>query len=309
MTMTHLGTSPGRPRRTQRTLRDRKKTLGFGLVTVAALAALLLLPTLARAEPDPRLGRDLYLDTPNNSGVSSLNASCTNCHGTVQMIRAQRLGSTAWGNVTFDRAMTGIGRALQRVADMQQFRALSQEQLEHLGAYLADVPRTDLAALDLVASASGATADQTITLRHAVTAAAGETLRVQTLAISAHSPPRFTLAGGTCSAGSTTLNASGSCTIVVRYTGNPGDSAAAPGTATLNVGLQVGTATTSRAVALSGSLAGATPPPSGGGGGGSSGDSGGGALGAGWLFALGLGALALARPRRGTGPRHRIDAG
>jgi hypothetical protein len=283
---------------TPRTRRDRRRTLGFGAVAIASLAALLLLPGVARAQPDPTVGRDLYLDTPNTSGVSTLSASCTNCHGTVQQLRTQRFGSSAWGDVSFDQAMTRIASAMNRIAPMQPFRALSTEQFEHIGAYIADVPRTDVAALDFVAGAAGATVDQTVTLRHATTAGAGDTLRVQSIALGAHSPARFTLNGGSCVAGTTALNASGTCTVSVRYTGDPAHSATAPLNVPLTLRLQVGSATVNRAVTLTGSVTGATPPPGGGGGGTASGsDSGGGALGAGWLVALAAAAAALRRRR------------
>lgn len=292
--MTHTRLPPPRARR------DRKRTVGLALVTLASFAALLLLPGLARAQGDPMTGRDLYLDTANFSG-QAFTAACQNCHGQVQQLRVERFGSTAWGDVSFDQAGTLIVRGINRVPGMSQYRSLSEQQIEHLAAYVADVPRTSVSTLDLAAPAVGAEVTQVITLQHAVTATGGgQQLEVRgtrlggAAATTSTAPVNgFSLAANGCAG--QTLAAAGTCTVSVRYLA----SAAATSASTLELQLRIGTANFSRSVALQGSVAGVTPPPGGSPAPAPGGDSGGGgALGAGWLLALAAAAGALSRRRR-----------
>jgi mono/diheme cytochrome c family protein len=280
-----------------RARRDRKRTVGLALATVASLFALLLLPGLARAQGDPVVGRDLYQDTAGVSGLN-LSASCSNCHGTVQQLRTQRFGSTAWGDVSFDQAGTRLVSGMNRIADMAQFRQLSQQQVEDIAAYIADVPRTGASTLAFTAPAVGSEVTQVITLQHAISAtAAGQQLVVTgtRLGGAAATPSTtpvngFNLVSNGCAG--QTLNAAGTCTLSVRYLAS-----ASPANVALELQLRVGSTNFSRSVALQGSLAGAAPPPPGGAPAPGADSGGGGALGLGWLLALMAAATGLARRR------------
>ncbi|MBT9527748.1 MAG: hypothetical protein IV105_21025, partial [Rhizobacter sp.] len=130
------------------------------LLTGAALACLALwaAPSVAQTSGDPVVGKRLFEDTGNESGMQQL-GSCTNCH-TAQDRRnriatGSNLQTPIFTAVTFERAMTRFGTAISGNlgGSMGQFNQLSSEQIGNIAAYLADTPKTSVAELAFTASA------------------------------------------------------------------------------------------------------------------------------------------------------------
>ena len=233
------------------------------------------------------VGRSLFDDTINASGLNGLTGNCTSCHRTVQERRI-KLGGSAFAEISPALAGERLRLAIQSVGAMQQFAALSTEQVNDLAAYLADTPRRSAAALGFSASAVNAVSPaQFVELQHAE--ATSEGLSVVSVALTGSSADnaRFTRRSDTCD--QQTLVPSGSCRVTLTYTAPD----AAPAATSLTLTLRQGSsAAFTRTVALSGSVASATPPeerpdpaP----------DSGGGALGAAWLAGLACAVAVLNR--------------
>jgi mono/diheme cytochrome c family protein len=281
-----------------RSRRDRRRTVRLGLVAVAALAALALLPGLARAQTsgDAANGRNLYLNMAQVTGLNLSNCSACHTAGGVGELRQEKFAQASpYGDVSFDEALPVLQAAIARQA-MRQYRVLTSQQVADIAAYIADVPRFGAEALSFSASATGQGLVQTVTLTHARSAQAGESLRVTGTSfgslVSGTTNP-FRISRNACQVPGQTLGANGSCQIDITYTGTL-EFSEVPLLVTMQVGSD---APFARAVTLRGSIAGATPPPPGGSP--PAADAGGGgALGAGWLLALAAAAGALSRRRR-----------
>jgi cytochrome c553 len=271
------------------------------LLTGAALACLALwtAPSVAQTSGDPVVGKRLFEDTGNESGVPQL-GSCTNCHTAQDRRNRIATGSNSqtpiFTAVTFDQAMNRFGAAIgvNLGGVMGQFNQLSSEQIGNIAAYLADTPKTSVANLAFTATAINTnTLSQSVDLSNSITTGS---LTITGVTISGSGAARFTSTSDTCNtqtlAASTLLNTT-SCRVSVRFS--------APDTATytasLNLSMRVqGSMTTfTRAVPLTGQVGSTTPPPPTSGGGG---DDGGGALGWAWLSGLALATAVLARRRR-----------
>jgi len=270
--------------------------LAVAFKTAAVACALLAVsPSWSQSSDSAVSGQALFEDTPNASGINNLTASCTNCHSSVQD-RRSKVGGSVYADISFDRAMTRLTGALQGVANMAPFRALSNQQVRDLASYIADTPKTSVAALDFSAGAVNTpTLSQPVDLRHAVATTAR--LRVESVSVAGPGASRFSTTADTCT--SQTLQPGGTCRISLRYAAP--DTAAA--TATLSMTLrEVGASSSfTRTVALNGAVAvvsspsptpstAPTPTPS------APAEEGGGALGWPWLAALGV---AVAWARRG----------
>ena len=256
----------------------------FVLMSWLALGAV----TGAHAQ-DATLGKRLFEDTPNVSGINSLTGACTSCHGTVENRRI-KIGGSRYAEISLATATERFRLAMASIGAMNQFDALSVAQVNDIAAYLADTPTRSASQLDFtVATINTPSASQFVDLRHAV--ATTESLRVMSVAVSGANAARFTRSSDACD--QQVLAPGASCRVTMAYSGP--DTAGA--TATLTFTLRQGTSTTdfTRSVALSGVVASTppttTPPESGG-------SSGGGALGAGWLAALVAANALLWRRRR-----------
>jgi cytochrome c553 len=267
--------------------------------TSPRLAALLLLLGAAAGasaqSDDAARGRDLWADTPGVSGINTLTASCTNCHTVDQ--RRQQISGVAGGpgvfaDISFDTAMTRFTQALANQSAMQTFQQLPLQDVRDLATYIADTPKTTVAALDFTASATNTTtAAQSVDLRHSVAPLAGSTLSVTGVAISGSGASSFALQSNACN--NATLAASNTCRVNVTF--NAADTAGK--SAALTFSLRQGTTNFSRSVALTGAVAVSSPPPAA--------DSGGGALGVPWLAALAAAVTALALSSRSGSGRAR----
>jgi cytochrome c553 len=272
------------------------------LLTGAALACLALwaAPSVAQTSGDPIVGKRLFEDTSNESGIGAL-GNCTNCHNVQDRRNRIATGSNSatpiFTAVTFDRAMSHFGSAIGSNLGgvMGQFNQLSSEQIANISAYLADTPKTSVAQLSFSASAINTnTTSQSVDLSNSITTG---TLTITGVTISGSGAARFTSTSDICNAqtlAASTLLTTNSCRVSVRFS--------APDTATytasLNLSMRVqGSGTTfTRTVPLSGQVGTPTPPPPPANNGG--GDDGGGALGWAWLTGLALATAVLARRRR-----------
>jgi cytochrome c553 len=260
--------------------------LTLGIMALGAAAS-------AQAQ-DAAMGKLLFEDTPNISGITNLTGACTSCHGTVEN-RRTKIGGSRYAEISPALAKERFRLAVASIGAMNQFDALSLSQVDDIAAYLADTPTRSASQLDFTVSAvNTASASQFVDLRHAV--ATAESLHVMSVAVSGANAARFTRTADTCD--QQTLAPAASCRVTMAYSAP--DTAGA--TATLTLTLRQGTSTTdfTRSVALSGVVA-STPPPTAPPAG--NGSSGGGALGAGWLAALAVAnALLWRRRRTGAGP-------
>ncbi len=272
------------------------------LLTGAALACLALwaAPSVAQTSGDPIVGKRLFEDTSNESGIGAL-GNCTNCHNAQDRRNRIATGSTAstpiFTAVTFDRALSRFGAAIggNFGGVMGQYNQLSPEQRGNIAAYLADTPKTSAAQLSFTATAINTnTLSQSVDLNNSITTG---TLTITGVTITGSGAARFTSTADTCNAqtlaASTLLNTT-SCRVDVRFSAP--DTAAYSASLNLSMRVQGSGTTFTRAVPLTGQVGSTTPPPASGGGGG--GDDGGGALGWAWLTGLGLATAVLARRRR-----------
>ncbi len=257
----------------------------------AACLALWAAPSSAQTppQPDPRLGQELFENTPAASGRAGITNSCVNCHATVANRRIA-IGGSAHADISYQEAITRFTHAVSIHQPMNQFIALDSSQTAHLAAYLADTPKVAATALlngalDFETFAPGQSAVHSLTVQHAVATTENLQIRDITLgpgnaAFQVSSACRHTVAAP-----------AGQCTFSVTYQ----PTAREQQSRTLTIALQQGAEAFERTVTLRGTVAGAmpAPPP------GDSGDPGGGALGAAWLAGLAAATLALARrPRR-----------
>lgn len=244
------------------------------LLGLAALAA-------SAQSDDAARGQAMWSDTPGESGVNTITASCSNCH-TVDQRRVQ-IGGSSFADISFDTAMTRLTTALNNQAAMSTFRQLALQDVRDLAAYIADTPKTTASTLDFSAGAiNTTTAAQAVDLRHSVAPLGGAALSVTGVAVGGSGASAFTLSSNSCT--NATLAANNTCRVNVTF--NSPDTAGKA--ATLTFSLRQGTTNFTRTVALTGAVAVSSPPA----------DSGGGALGIGWLALLALGTLTLRHRRR-----------
>lgn len=227
-------------------------------------------------------GRSLFEDTINASGLSGLTGNCTSCHRTVQERRA-KIGGAAFAEIGQALASERLRLAIQSVGAMQQFDAMSPEQVNDLAAYLADTPRRSVAQLDLSAPVVNAVSPaQFVELQHAEATTDGLTVVSVALTGASADNARFTRSADTCD--QQTLAPATGCRVTLTYMATD----TAPTSTSLTLTLRQGNSVPFvRTVALNGSVAGTSPPderpnpeaptPD---------DSGGGALGAGWLAGM-----------------------
>jgi cytochrome c553 len=260
------------------------------LVSLATLMVMAFGVVANAQAQDATVGKRLFEDTPNVSGINGLTGACTSCHGTVEN-RRMKIGGSPYAEISLATATERFRLAMASISAMNQFDALSVEQVNDIAAYLADTPTRSTSELDFtVATVNTASASQFIDLRHAV--ATTEALHVMSVAVSGANATRFTRTADSCD--QQTLAPGASCRVTMAYSAP--DTAGV--TATLTLTLRQGASTTdfTRSVALSGVVASATPPVG-------SSSSGGGALGAVWLVALATANALLWRSRRQRGGR------
>lgn len=277
----------------------------FTSVAVAAASTAALAQT---TPPNAVNGRDLYSDTPNESGNQMLTSSCNNCHD-VQSRRSRIAGggTPVAGQapaITYDQAMTRLSYALNNVPSMAQFQTgLSGQQIKDLGAYLADTPKVNVSTLTFTATATNTTsAAQTVTVTAPVSEATQ--LRILPSSIAGTGYAKF---ARTYQCDNLLLAPGTSCSFQVTF--SPQDAAAANPVLTLTLNQGASTTAITRRVLLEGTVTGApapapaptpAPSPSPAPAPAAGGDSGGGAIGWEWLAALAAASVALgARRRRG----------
>ncbi len=109
-------------------------------VALSAAAAGVIAAAAPAWSQDARQGQRLFEDTPNVSGVSTLTGACTSCHGSVENRRIKIAGDR-YAEIAVQTASDRLRMAIASVGAMQQFDALSVEQVQDLAAYIADTPR------------------------------------------------------------------------------------------------------------------------------------------------------------------------
>lgn len=256
-------------------------------VALSAAAAGVIAAAAPAWSQDARQGQRLFEDTPNVSGVSTLTGACTSCHGSVENRRIKIAGDR-FAEIAVQTASDRLRMAIASVGAMQQFDALSVEQVQDLAAYIADTPRRSVERLDFSAAAvDTVTPTQFIELSHAV--ATTQPLQVAGVAVSGPNAARFTRVADTCDQQS--LSPGASCRVTISFSSPDTAGTSVPLTFTLRQG--TATTTFTRSVTLDGVVAaappGVPPPPT---------DSGSGAVGWGWLASLAGAAALLRRDRR-----------
>jgi mono/diheme cytochrome c family protein len=256
------------------------------------------LPALAQ---DAVQGRRLFDDTINTTRLNTLTGNCTSCHGSVENRRI-KIGGSRYAEISPALASERFRVAVASVSAMQQFEALTAEQIQDLAAYLADTPRVSEAQLSFTASAvNTVTAPKSVQLVHAV--ATAKTLRVISVAVEGLDAARFSRSADGCDA--QTLAPSGSCAVSVQFAAR--DKAGTSARLVLTLQESGSPETFARSVALNGAvMPGAVPaePPA------SAADSGGGgAVVPGWAAALALAVLALQRANWRAARRARGERG
>jgi mono/diheme cytochrome c family protein len=259
-------------------------------------------PALAQ---DAVQGRRLFVDTINTSGVNTLTGNCISCHGSVEN-RRLKIGGSRYAEISPALASDRFRVAVASVSAMQQFEALSAEQVQHLAAYLADTPRVSEAQLDFTASAvNTVTAPKSVQLAHAV--ATAKTLRVVSVAVEGLEAARFSRSADGCDA--QTLASSGTCAVSVQFAAR--DKAGTSASLVFTLQESGSSETFTRSVALNGAVAPSSvpaPPPAEAPA--SASDSGGGgAVVPGWAAALALAVLALQRANWRAARRARRQQG
>ncbi len=225
-------------------------------------------------------GRALFEDTINASGINTLTGNCTSCHGSVQE-RRTKIGGSPFAEISLTLATNRLGTAIASQPAMQQFQALSAEQIQDIAAYIADTPEISTDQLDFTASAVNTfTTSQFVDLRNSKAAPVTETLRVVKVEITGTAASRYRRVSDSCDQAIVAVGVS--CRVSVDFSAPDTTPTIVPLVFTLRQGTS--TTTFSRTVLLNGAVAVTAPP----GGGASSSDSGGGALGWPWLLALGL---------------------
>ncbi len=247
--------------------------------SAAALLCLALAAAPAWAQ-NAVAGKALFEDTINATGINTLTGNCTSCHGSVQE-RRTKIGGSPFAEISLTLATNRLGTAIASQPAMQQFQALSAEQIQDIAAYIADTPEISTDQLDFTASAVNTfTTSQFVDLRNSKAAPVTETLRVMKVEITGTAASRYRRVSDSCD--QATVAVGGSCRVSVDFSAPDTTPTIVPLVFTLRQGTS--TTTFSRTVLLNGAVAVTAPP----GGGASSSDSGGGALGWPWLLALGL---------------------
>jgi cytochrome c553 len=267
-------------------------------VVVSGAAA----PVLAQ---DAVQGRRLFEDTINTTRLSTLTGNCTSCHGSVENRRI-KIGGSRYAEISPALASDRFRVAVASVSAMQQFEALSAEQIQDLAAYLADTPRVNEAQLDFTASAvNTVTAPKSVQLAHAV--ATARTLRVVSVAVEGLEAARFSRSADGCDA--QTLAPSGTCAVSVQFAAR--DKAGTSANLVFTLQESGSSETFTRSVALNGAVVPSSvpaPPPaeapaS------AADNGGGGAVVPGWAAALALAVLALQRANWRAARRARRQQG
>lgn len=260
------------------------------------------LPALAQ---DAVQGRRLFVDTINTTRLTTLTGNCTSCHGSVENRRI-KIGGSRYAEISAALASDRFRVAVASVSAMQQFEALTAEQIQDLAAYLADTPRVSEAQLDFTASAvNTVTAPKSVQLVHAV--ATAKTLRVVSVAVEGSEAARFSRSADGCDA--QTLAPSGTCAVSVQFAAR--DKAGTSASLVFTLQESGSTETFTRSLALNGAVmpssVPAPPPaevPA------SAADSGGGgAVVPGWAAALALAVLALRQANLRAARRARQQQG
>lgn len=254
---------------------------------------LTLLASAAQAQTadNPVTGKTLF----ENTGVASSHPNlptCVSCHGSVEDRRIKisvNTGGAAdpYADIDFATAMTHFTTAIANQGGMKQFQVLTAQQQRDIAAYLADTPKTTPPSetpLSFSAALNGNSAAQTVTLRHATTAAVN--LSVKGVTLEGSGAAQFLLGNPAVSClAAPSLAPAQSCAVNVTYV--PTSSGAA--SAELVFRMSQGTSGDFyRVLPLAGSVAATTAPAD---------DSGGGALGLAWLLALGAAVAGLSRRR------------
>ncbi|KNZ31990.1 MAG: hypothetical protein AD742_14550 [Methylibium sp. NZG] len=258
---------------------------------LAAAACAALLGTIGAPShaQDAAQGKRLFDDTPNVSGLNNLTGNCGSCHGTVENRRI-KIGGSRYAEISVAQASDRFRIAVASVGAMQQFDALTAEQVQDLAAYLADTPRVSEAQLDFTATAvNAATAPKSVVLRHAV--AASRTLRVVGVAVDGPDATRFVRSADACDG--QTLMPGGTCAVSLQFAAT--DTAGRTGRLVLTLEESGSAAAFTRSVALNGAVSPGVGPPAPTPGAASAADGGGGgAVSAAWLAGLALAVLSLA---------------
>lgn len=243
-------------------------------------------PALAQ---DAVQGRRLFVDTINTTRLTTLTGNCTSCHGSVENRRI-KIGGSRYAEISPALASDRFRVAVASVSAMQQFEALTAEQVQDLAAYLADTPRVSEAQLDFTATAvNTVTAPKSVQLVHAV--ATVKTLRVVGVAVEGLEAARFSRSADGCDG--QTLAPSGTCAVSVQFAARDNTGRSASVVFTLQESGSSDTFT--RSVALSGAVAPSSAPPPAQTPASAADSGGGGAVVPGWAAALALAVLALQR--------------
>jgi len=225
-------------------------------------------------------GRALFENTINATGINTLTGNCTSCHASVQDRRIQ-IGGSPFAEISLTLATNRVGIAIASQSAMQQFQALSPEQIRDIAAYIADTPEISTDQLDFTAPAvNTVTTSQFVDLRNSKAAPATETLQVLKVEITGTAASRYRRSSDTCD--QATVAVGGSCRVTVEFSAPDTLPTIMPLVFTLRQGTSA--TTFSRTVLLNGAVAVTAPP----GGAASDSDSGGGAMGWPWLLALGM---------------------
>jgi cytochrome c553 len=263
-----------------------------------ALIALLLAAAAATAQAgDAARGRLLFELTPEATGNGSLQR-CRDCHFSANAAldpvveRRRVIGGSEFAAIAPDLAHTRLTTVGRSEPQMAQFKTtLSAQDLDDLAAYIADTPKASADTLDLSAPAVLGSGSAFFTLTHST--ATAFPLIVNSVTVAGSNAGAFVASG--CQG--QTLPAGNQCTVQVQFTA--ADTARKSGRVVVSLRQQG--VDFSRTVAVTGSVAGATPPSSGGGINPTPGNTGGGALGGAWLAALAAAALAARRTTRKSG--------
>jgi cytochrome c553 len=274
--------------------------LRFANAAVVAAALTAAAAASAQTAGDPARGKALYNDTPGESGIANLTASCANCHTAVEERRArislQLTGATQdfFADITPAQAAGRLSFGMNNVPDMRQFLALSGQQLDDIAAYLADTPKTSTKKLDFnVANAGSVSAQQNVDLAAAkvqTNVPAAEQLTVTAVSLQGANAADFRINADGCNL--QTLPLAATCRVTLSFQ----PAATGTKTAQLKFDLRSSSSTSRmfmRLVDLNGTVGSSVnpnPPPSD--------DGGGGALGVPWLLALLAAIVAAARLTR-----------
>ena len=124
-----------------------------------------------------------------------------------------------YADISFDTAMTRFTAAIANQGGMRQFQVLTAQQVRDIAAYLADTPKTTPPSetqLNFSAALNGNSAAQTVTLKHATTAA--ENLSVKGVTLEGSGAGQFLLGNPAVSClAAPALAPAQSCAVNVTY--------------------------------------------------------------------------------------------